>query len=130
MKELVSKVEEGTYKVPTNLSKEVVSFLNAMLQYNPEKRMKASELIKHAFLIKNISDFTRIDINKVSKKVYGGELKINIRENKTIWSIFNEDDEKMLNNINKYISEFSDLILFNKGILNLNVEDFKRRVFN
>ena len=99
MKELVSKVEEGTYKVPTNLSKEVVSFLNAMLQYNPEKRMKASELIKHAFLIKNISDFTRIDMNKVSKKVYGGELKINIRENNTIWSIFNEDDEKMLNNI-------------------------------
>ena len=99
MKELVSKVEEGTYKVPTNLSKEVVSFLNAMLQYNPEKRMKASELIKHAFLIKSISDFTRIDMNKVSKKVYGGELKINIRENNTIWSIFNEDDEKMLNNI-------------------------------
>ena len=99
MKKLVSKVEEGTYKVPTNLSKEVVSFLNAMLQYNPEKRMKASELIKHAFLIKNISDFTRIDMNKVSKKVYGGELKINIRENNTIWSIFNEDDEKMLNNI-------------------------------
>ena len=99
MKELVSKIEEGTYKVPTNLSKEVVSFLNGMLQYNPEKRLSASELIKHAFLIKNVSDFTRIDINQVSKKVYGGELKINIRENNTIWSIFNEDDEKKLNNI-------------------------------
>ena len=99
MKELVSKIEEGTYKVPTNLSKEIVSFLNAMLQYKPEKRLSASELIKHAFLIKNVSDFTRIDINKVSKKVYGGELKINIRENNTIWSIFNEDDEQKLNNI-------------------------------
>ena len=99
MKELVSKVEEGTYKVPTNLSKEVVSFLNAMLQYDPQKRLSASELIKHAFLIKNVNDFTRIDINQVSKKVYGGELKINIKENNTIWSIFNEDDEKLLNNI-------------------------------
>ena len=99
MKELVSKVEEGTYKVPTNLSKEVVSFLNAMLQYDPKKRLSASELIKHAFLIKNVKEFTRIDINQVSKKVYGGELKINIRENNTIWSIFNEDDEKLLNNI-------------------------------
>ena len=99
MKELVSKVEEGTYKVPTNLSKEVVSFLNAMLQYDPKKRLSAAELIKHAFLIKNVNDFTRIDINQVSKKVYGGELKINIRENKTIWSIFNEDDEKLLTNI-------------------------------
>ena len=99
MKELVSKVEEGTYKVPTNLSKEVVSFLNAMLQYDPQKRLSASELIKHAFLIKNVNDFTRIDINQVSKKVYGGELKINIKENNTIWSIFNEEDEKLLNNI-------------------------------
>ena len=99
MKELVSKIEEGTYKVPTNLSKEVVSFLNGMLQYNPEKRLSANDLIKHAFLIKNISDFTRIDINQISKKVYGGELKINIKENNTIWSIFNEDDEKKLNNI-------------------------------
>ena len=99
MKELVSKVEEGTYKVPTNLSKEVVSFLNAMLQYDPQKRLSASELIKHAFLIKNVNDFSRIDINQVSKKVYGGELKINIKENNTIWSIFNEDDEKLLNNI-------------------------------
>ena len=99
MKELVTKVEEGTYKVPTNLSKEVVSFLNAMLQYNSKKRLGASELIKHAFLIKNVSDFTRIDMNKVSKKVYGGELKINIRENSTIWSIFNEEDEQKLNNI-------------------------------
>ena len=99
MKELVSKIEEGTYKVPTNLSKEVVSFLNAMLQYKPEKRLSASELIKHAFLIKNVNDFTRIDINKISKKVYGGEMKINIRENNTIWSIFNEEDEQKLINI-------------------------------
>ena len=38
--------------------------------------------------------------------------------------------KNIFNNINKYISEFSDLILLNKGILNLNVEDFKRRVFN
>ena len=99
MTELVSKVEEGTYKVPTNLSKEVVSFLNAMLQYKPEKRLSANQLIRHSFLIKNISDFTRIDIKKLSKKVYGGEININIKDNKTIWSIFNEDDQNKLNNI-------------------------------
>ena len=99
MKELVLKIEEGDYKVPTNLSKEVVSFLNAMLQYKPEKRLPSSKLIRHAFLIKDIKDFTRIDINKVSNKVYGGELKINIKNNNTIWSIFNEEDEQKLNNI-------------------------------
>ena len=99
MKELLLKVEEGTYKVPTNLSKEVVSFLNAMLQYKPEKRLSARQLIKHAFLIKNINDFTRINVNQISNKVYNGELKINIKENQTIWSIFNEDDEIKLNKI-------------------------------
>ena len=99
MKELLLKVEEGTYKVPTNLSKEVVSFLNAMLQYKPEKRLSARQLIKHAFLIKNINDFTRINVNQISNKVYNGELKINIKDNQTIWSIFNEDDEIKLNKI-------------------------------
>jgi serine/threonine protein kinase len=95
MKELVSKVEEGTYKVPSDLSKETVSFLNAMLQYDPNRRISANELNKHAFLIKNIKDFTRINTNLIPKKIiFGGEIQINIKENLTIWSIFNEDDEK------------------------------------
>ena len=99
IEELVTKIEEGTYRIPTSLSREVVSFLNAMLQYNSQKRLSASKLIQHAFLIKDIKDFTPIDINSVSKKVYGGQMNINIKENKTIWSIFNEEDEKKLCNI-------------------------------
>ena len=99
MPELLEKIDEGTYKIPTDLSYEVVSFLNGMLQYNPQKRLNASELSKHAFLVKSVHDFKRINLNKVSKKVYGGELNINIRENKTIWNIFNEEDERQLNNI-------------------------------
>ena len=39
MDELVNKVETGKYKVPTNLSKEVISFLNGMLQYNSNIRL-------------------------------------------------------------------------------------------
>ncbi len=104
LKELVSKIEEGTYKVPTNLSKESVSFLISMLQYKPEKRKSASELIKHAFLIKNVNDFTHINMNQVSNKVYNGELKINIKENNTIWNVFNGDGEL---NLNKAPSDFS-----------------------
>jgi serine/threonine protein kinase len=100
MKELVSKVEEGTYKVPSDLSKETVSFLNAMLQYDPNRRLSANELNKHAFIIKNVNDFTRINTNLIpKKKIFGGEIEINIKENLTIWSIFNEDDEKKLMSI-------------------------------
>ena len=99
MKELVSKIEEGTFKVPTNLSKEAISFLICMLQYNPAKRKSASELIKHAFLIKNVNDFTPVNINQVANKVSNGELKINIKDNNTICSFFNDDEEIKLNHI-------------------------------
>ena len=39
MEELVKKVEDGEYTIPTSLSKEVASFLNGMPQYNPELRL-------------------------------------------------------------------------------------------
>ena len=39
MQELIKKVQNGSYVVPTKLSKEVVSFLNAMLQFNSQKRL-------------------------------------------------------------------------------------------
>ena len=40
MKELINKVEKGNYFLPTYLSKEAVSFLNGMLQYDSKKKIK------------------------------------------------------------------------------------------
>ena len=107
MQELVEKIEEGTYKVPTNLSKEVISFLNGMLQYDPNKRLTAEQLYNHAFLTKNVSEFTHINANMVSGKVYGGQLNINIKNNQSIWAIFNEENQKAFDNIpgNFYTSD-------------------------
>ena len=99
MQELVEKIEIGTYKVPTNLSREVVSFLNGMLQYDPKKRLNSENLYNHAFLTKNVSEFTRINTNMVSKNVYGGQLNINIKNNQSIWAIFNEEAQKTFDNI-------------------------------
>ena len=99
MQELVDKVQNGTYTIPTNLSKEVVSFLNAMLQFNSQKRLSCEELSRHAFLKKNVRDFEPIDLKKVSNKVNRNNLNINIKRNNTIWSIFNEEDENKLINI-------------------------------
>ena len=99
MKELVRKVENGSYNVPTNLSKEIVSFLNGMLQYDGSKRLSATELAQHPFLTKRISDFSRIDLRKVSNKIDHNKIKINVKQNQTIWGIFNEDDEQKLLNI-------------------------------
>ena len=43
MQKLVQKVESGSYAIPTFLSKEVVFFLIAMLQYNIQKRLSSNK---------------------------------------------------------------------------------------
>ena len=99
MNELVKKVETGSYSVPTSVSKEMVSFLNGMLQYDPNNRLSAEELAKHPFLTKRTSDFTKINTKQVSRKIDNKGLNINVKKNQTIWAIFNEEDEKKLVNI-------------------------------
>ena len=98
--ELVTKVEAGSYSVPTTISKEMVSFLNAMLQYVPENRLSSAELENHPFLKKRVCDFTKIDIKRVKRKIDNKGLNINVKKNQTIWSIFNEEDEQIFVNIN------------------------------
>ena len=97
--DLIKKVENGSYSVPTSVSKEMVSFLNGMLQYEAYNRLSAFELSKHPFLTKRVSDFTKIDTRRVSRKINNKGLNINVKKNKTIWAIFNEEDEKKLVNI-------------------------------
>ena len=99
MDELIKKIEEGIYTIPTNLSYEAISFLNGMLQYDSKKRLTAEQLSKHDFLNKDIKDFHNIDLEKVSKIIDKNELKINLKNNEFIWSIFNADSEKLLNSI-------------------------------
>ena len=96
MDELVEKIENGTYSVPTNLSREVISFINGMLQYESSKRLNSEQLSQHPFITKDIKDFHPIDMQKVSKKVDNKGLNIDFKRNKTIWAIFNEEDEKKL----------------------------------
>ena len=124
MDELVEKIEDGTYTIPTSLSSEVVSFINGMLQYDSQKRLSSDELIKHPFLTKEVKDFHPIDLKKVSKKVGDEGLEINTKKNKSIWAIFNATDEKKLLGINRKnaLREqdleviFEDLILPEEGI--------------
>ena len=99
LNDLVKKVEEGTYSVPTSLSREIISFLNGMLQYKSEKRLSAEKLYKHPFLTRDIREFHKIDIKRVSHKIDNKGLNINVKKNTTIWSIFNQADETKLLNI-------------------------------
>ena len=99
MNDLVKKVECGNYHVPTNLSKEVVSFLNGMLQYDAKNRLSAEELSRHYFLNKNVIEFKKIDLKEVTNKIDNKGLNINIKRNQSIWAIFSEQDERALINI-------------------------------
>ena len=99
MDDLVKKVENGSYVIPTSVSREVISFLNGILQYESKKRLNSEQLAKHDFLTKDVKDFHKIDVQKVSGKIEGKDLKINTKKNKTIWSIFNSEDEEKLTKI-------------------------------
>ena len=106
MEELYEKVKDGTYSLPLNSSKEVVSFINGMLQYDPNKRLSAGELLKHDFLVKNVKDFTPIDRKKIEKKISGNAININIKDNKTVWEVFNNDNKTQnINNANNVNNE-------------------------
>ena len=111
MDELVRKVEEGTYSIPTTMSHEVVSFMNGMLQYDSKRRLTAAQLSRHDFLNKNIKEFHPIDLKKVSKKLDEKGLNVNVKNNNSIWSIFNADSEKLLTSIvgNKFIKPIDEI---------------------
>ena len=96
MDELVHKIEDGKYKVPTTLSKEVVSFLNGMLQYDSASRLNIDQLAAHPFLTKNVNEFKSIDVRAVSNKLDGKDIVIDVKNNTSIWAIFNKEDENKL----------------------------------
>ena len=94
--DLIQKIEKGEYTVPTHLSKEIISFINGMLQYKPERRLNIEQLANHNFLKKNVNDFEKIDLQKVNKNLVKSKLKLNVKANGTIWALFNDEDEDKL----------------------------------
>ena len=104
MEDLVNKIENGSYNVPTNLSQEVVSFLNGMLQYEGNNRLTADQLSRHSFLTKNVKDFTPLSLNKTNKVMNTKKL------NQSIWAIFGANDENKLMNIagNEFIKPIDE----------------------
>ena len=99
LKELVNKVERGNYFLPSNLSKEVISFLNGMIQYDPRKRLNAEQLLNHRFLKRAYSELTKINLKEAHNKLIGSNIKINSKYNQSIWEIFEQDEDSELDNI-------------------------------
>ena len=91
--DLIAKIEKGEYTVPTNLSRELISFINGMLQYDPNQRLNIDQLAKHPFLKKNVSDFEKLDLRRVKTNKDKNEVKLNVKTNQSIWAMFNEENE-------------------------------------
>ena len=60
---LINKIEKGNYKLPQSVSREFISFLYSMLQFDGTKRLSAIELLKKSFLRKSIKEFHYLSVN-------------------------------------------------------------------
>ncbi len=76
------------YFLPTTLSQETVSFINCMLQYDPQTRKSTHELLKHEFLNKNVKDFKKLNLSDISEHIKNSKIEINIKENEWIFKAF------------------------------------------
>ena len=101
--ELLDKIEKGKYRIPHQviLSTEAISFLNGMLQYNPENRLDVTELSKQYFLTRNVSTFQKLQLEKANMNMdLGQSIVLNAKKTlesnmSDIWSQFKQ------NNLNK-----------------------------
>ena len=68
LEDLWDKIQEGRYKIPKSLSVESISFLNAMLQFEGNKRSSAEDLLRHKFLTNDSKDFSYVKTEFAQKK--------------------------------------------------------------
>ena len=94
---IVQNVEMGSYALPLYLSKEIVSFLNGMIQYNSSKRLDANQLARHHFLVKNTKEFTPLNLSGKINNVQNGNLIVNTKE--PFWKDYSINDVSALNQV-------------------------------
>ena len=94
---LFEKVNKGDYYIPSTFSKETISFLNCMLQFEPKKRLSIEKLYNHKFLRKNVKEFNKIDLNELKLKNLSltddFKIKINTKNNDLILAYLGDSIE-------------------------------------
>ena len=85
--EVFKAITKGKYNLPKNLkpSIEIISFINGLLQYYPEKRLNWSQIKSHPFLTRNPKDFNYIDLEMITDK---NAVEINSKDSDNLLWIF------------------------------------------
>ena len=100
--EIFKKIMEGKYIFPSKIiSYEIISFINGLLQFNPEKRMSWEQIKSHDFLTKNIENF-RFLFNKK-------EIEINSKDRDNLLED-NKNDKNKEEKLIKIIKEAENKI--------------------
>lgn len=89
-KDIYKKILEGKYKLPTSLiaSVEIITFINGLLQYDPQKRLDWEGIKRHDFLNKNVQEFTYIKLNSI-KENDKDEIEMNSKNSANLlWVLF------------------------------------------
>ena len=68
-KEVFKQIMEGKYTLPSSMivSVEIISFINGLLQYYPEKRLNWDQIKTHPFLTKSTENFTYIELKSIAE---------------------------------------------------------------
>ena len=89
-KDIYNQILEGKYKLPSSLiaSVEIITFINGLLQYDPQKRLDWDGIKRHDFLNKNVQEFTYIKLNSIKENAKD-EIEMNIKNNiNLLWILF------------------------------------------
>ena len=133
LNELMERAKSGNYSIPINIELyyEIISFLNSMLQYKEENRLNAKELSKHAFLTKDISEFTKVDLALISGKIKDNAIGMNfLKNNSTVLMMNNNNiNFKNISNDIYYVknNNIKPLLRFTAEKKNINNNNVKTK---
>ena len=88
--EIFKHIMEGKYSLPSSMkvSVEIITFINGLLQYYPEKRLNWEQIKNHPFLTKNIQNFTYIELNSL-KENDKKDIEMNSKDcDNLLWILF------------------------------------------
>ena len=105
-KDLFNEINDGKYTLPRKmkLSTEVLSFINGLLQFYPEKRMDWKQIKEHPFIKNDVQSFNFLDLETVDAKGDKKNLELNAKNcDNFLWINFKNDKLNM--NIDKVNNE-------------------------